>query len=254
MVFSETWESHLRHLKEVFKWLQDVDLKIKHSNCEFFKSKFHYLGYLVGTNSVQPLPEKLATKEALEPPKNVDELQHFLGLVGLYRKFIPFFAYVMACLDTMLRKGTVFKWTKQYNDVFNLLKSDLAKMPRLQYPNPNKSFKLFTNVSKHSYAGILHQQEVCNQANVVPNLIPITYSLGSFSKTQQLWNTTQKECYTVYRSIQKFSFYLAGIKCTFYCDHKPLAPFFTTGMSSPLLDHWALELQKCDIQCKGRGM
>ena len=31
MVFSETWESHLKHLEEVFKWIQDVDLKIKHS-------------------------------------------------------------------------------------------------------------------------------------------------------------------------------------------------------------------------------
>ena len=46
MVFSEMWESHLRHLKEVFKQLQDADLKIKCSKCEFFKSKVHYLGIL----------------------------------------------------------------------------------------------------------------------------------------------------------------------------------------------------------------
>ena len=59
LVFSETCKSHLRHLKEVFKWLQDVDLKIKCCKCEFFKSKFHYLGYLVGINGVQPLPERL---------------------------------------------------------------------------------------------------------------------------------------------------------------------------------------------------
>ena len=35
-----------------------------------------------------------------------------------------------------------------------------------------------------------------------------------------------------------------------YCNHKPLAPFFTTGISSPVLDHWALELQQSDIQFK----
>ena len=98
-------------------------------------------------------------------------------------------------------------------------------MPRLQYPNPNKSFKLFTDVSKHSYSGILHQKEVSDQENVVPNLVPIAYISGSFSKTQHLWNSTQKGCYTVYRSIQKFSIYLAGTKCTLYCNHKLLAPF-----------------------------
>ena len=38
MVFSEMWESHLGHLEEVFKWLQDAGLKIKCSKCEFCKS------------------------------------------------------------------------------------------------------------------------------------------------------------------------------------------------------------------------
>ena len=121
MDFSETWESHLRHLEEVFKWLQDVDLKIKCSKCEFFKSKVHYLGYIVGTDSVQPLLEKVAAIEALDPPHNIDELWHILGLVGFYRKFIPFFANITACLNTMLRKGAVFQWAKQCNNAFNLL-------------------------------------------------------------------------------------------------------------------------------------
>ena len=121
-------------------------------------------------------------------------------------------------------------------------------MPRLQYPNLNKQFKLFTDMSKHSYSGILHQEEVFKQLRVEPNLVPIAYFSGSFSKTEQLCKTTQKECYAVYQSIQKFSFYLAGTKCTLYFDHKPLDPFFTTGMSSLVLDHWALELQQFDIQ------
>ena len=79
----------------------------------------------------------------------------------------------------MLRKGVVFKSTKQCNNAFSLLKSDLVKMPILQYPNPNKAFKLFTNASKHSYSSILHQEEVPNEANVVPNLVPIAYFFWS---------------------------------------------------------------------------
>ena len=65
---------------------------------------------------------------------------------------------------------------------------------------------------------------------------------------QQLWNTSQKECYAVYRSIQKFLFYLAGTKWTLYYSHKPLVPFFTTGMFSQVLDCWVLELQQFNIQ------
>ena len=94
----------------------------------------------------------------------------------------------------------------------------------------------------------MHQEETPDEANTVPKLVPIAYFSGSFSKMQQLWNTTQKKCYAVYRSIQKFSFYLAGTKCILYCDHKLLAPFFTISMSSLLLDCWMLELQQFNIQ------
>ena len=98
-------------------------------------------------------------------------------------------------------------------------------------------------MSKNSYYGILHQEETPHHLGAEVILIPVVYFSGSFGRTQQLWNTTRKECYVVYRSIQKFAFYLAHTKCTLYCDHKPLALFFTTGMTSPVLNRWALELQ-----------
>ena len=124
---------------------------------------------------VQPLPEKIATIKALEPLKDIDELRQFLGLVGFYRKFIPFFADITACLNTMLRKGVTFQWTGQCNNAFKLLKSELVKMPTLQYPYPNKPFNLFTDASKHNYSGILHQEEMPKIPNAETNLIPVAY-------------------------------------------------------------------------------
>ena len=99
-------------------------MKIKCSKCNFSKSKVHYLDYLIGTDGVQPLPEKVATIQALEPPEDIKELWHFLGLVRFYRKFILFFANITAGLNTMLQKGAVFKWTEQCNSAFSLLMSD----------------------------------------------------------------------------------------------------------------------------------
>ena len=40
----------------------------------------------------------------------------------------------------MLRKGVTFDWVEQCENAFKLLKEELAKMPVLQYPNPNKPF------------------------------------------------------------------------------------------------------------------
>ena len=117
-------------------------------------------------------------------------------------------------------------------------------MPSLQYSDPNKTFKLFTDASNYSYSSILHEAQDEEPAQI----IPIAYFSGSFNHTQQLWNVTQKECYAVYRSINKFSFYLTGAECTLYCDHKLLAPFLTTGMKSKTMDRWALKLQQYSIK------
>ena len=99
MIFSETWQHHLEHLGEVFKWLEAADVNIKNRKCEFFKTKVHCLGFLVGISGVQPLPKRVTSIEAFEPPKDINRLGQFLGLAGFYRKFIPFFADITACLN-----------------------------------------------------------------------------------------------------------------------------------------------------------
>ena len=185
-------------------------MKIKYSKCEFFKSQVHYLGFLVGTQGVQPLPEKVATIEALEPPKDNDALRQFWGLVGFYRKFTPFFVDVMTCINTMMRKGAVFKWKEHCGNAFRLLKLELV-MSRLQYPNPNKLFMLFTDASKHSYSGIVHPEETPHHLGVEVNLIPVVYFSGSFGNSTAVEHNP-KGCYTVYRSIQKFDFLISRHK------------------------------------------
>ena len=191
----------------------------------------HYLGFLVGIDGVQPLSEKVAAIQAIQPPKHIDELRQFLGLVGFYRKFIPFFADVTLCLNKMLRKGVTFNWTTQCKNAFKLLKSKLVRIQAFHYPNPNKLFKLFTDTSKHSFPWVLHQEKSYYVPGTEASLIPIAYFSGSFSRTQQLWNTTKKECYAVYQSVQKFAFHLAGTECTLCCDHKPIA-------ISTILHYW----------------
>ena len=134
IIFLKTWKEHLEHLEQVFKALQEADLKIKQSKCEFFKSKVHYLGYLVGAEGVEPLPEKLEAIQKLAAPQNVDKLRQFLGLTGFYRKFVPFYADITQCLTKLLRKGIRYEWSDQCDNAFNTLIEELCKAPTLQYP------------------------------------------------------------------------------------------------------------------------
>ena len=92
IIFSDTEEEHLAHIKEIFKRLEAADLKMKRSKCDFFKKHIHYLGHLISADEIRPLKDKLDTIHDMPAPHNSEEVKQFLGLVGYYRKFVPQFA------------------------------------------------------------------------------------------------------------------------------------------------------------------
>ena len=68
--------------------------------------------------------------------------------------------------------------------------------------------------------------------------------------TATLDRNPKRMLHCVYKSINKFSFYLTETECTLYCEHKPLAPYLTTGMKSKTMDRWTLKLQQYNIKCQ----
>ena len=92
-------------------------------------------------------------------------------------------------------------------------KQNSLKCQPYNIQTPTKPFKLFTDASKNNYSRILYEEEQEQADTDEPGLIPIVYFSGTFNKTQQLWNTIQKECYAFYRSAQKLGVYLRVSDC-----------------------------------------
>ena len=92
IIFSNTEEEHLAHIKEIFRRLEAADLKMKRSKCNFFKKHIHYLGHLISADGIRPLKDKLDTIRDMPAPCSSKEVKQFLGLAGYYRKFVPHFA------------------------------------------------------------------------------------------------------------------------------------------------------------------
>ena len=142
----------------------------------------------------------------------------------------------------MTKKGAVFKWTKECDTAFKLLKEKLMEEPVLISPQVNKDFVIHCDASKYSYSGMLQQTRPGTD-----ELAPVAYFSGNFDKTQVKWNITEKEAYAIYKSAKRFAFYITRAKPTVFSDHKPLKNFFEGGMNIAKLDRWSLELQEFDI-------
>ena len=88
-------------------------------------------------------------------PENQTEVKQFLGLVGYYHKFMPCFSDISRPLSKLTRKDTPFIWMKQCHLAFNMLKDKLCEAPILCHPDSSKPYTLFTDASKHGWAGVL---------------------------------------------------------------------------------------------------
>ena len=159
------------------------------------------------------------------------EFHHFLGLTSYYRSFIPLFNDIPKPLNKLLKKGTKFQWSAQFQSTFEHLHKALCVKPIIQYPNTEKVYTLFTETSHYAYSGVLTEA-----VDGPDDLRPITYTSDSFSDKQQRWSATEKEAFVVYQSILKFDLYLKGAECILHSDHKPLHPFLSKGMKMPNLD------------------
>ena len=84
-------EEHLSHIKQVFKNLRNAKLSMTFSKCHFFTKEIQYLGHILSTKGIQPLPSKTQAIQTMHLPKMPKQVHAFLGLVGYYRKFIKNF-------------------------------------------------------------------------------------------------------------------------------------------------------------------
>ena len=123
IILSKDEEEHLEHLRIIFQRLKEASLKLKRSKCDFMNTHIHYLGHLISSNGIQPLPEKLRSIE------NMPALG--LGLTGYYQKFVPRFSDLSRPFTRLTRKDVLFEWTKECQACFKLLKEKTLHLPHI---------------------------------------------------------------------------------------------------------------------------
>ena len=111
IIFSRTPEEHLPHIKQVFEKSQAAKFSMKLSKCHFFTKEIQYLGHILSTKGIQPLPLRTQVIQHMHLPKTPKQVHSFLGLVGYYRKFIKNFEKIAKPLTLLTCQEVKFDWT-----------------------------------------------------------------------------------------------------------------------------------------------
>ena len=94
----------------------------------------------------------------MNPPTTPKQVRAFLGLVGYYRKFIRGFAKIAKPLTLLTRQQVKFDWTPEHQEAFIHLKEAIVQAPILHYPNPNKTYIVYTDASNDACGAQLSQE------------------------------------------------------------------------------------------------
>ena len=109
MVAIDTKEGHNELVKEVLKRLKENDLFIKPKKCKWKVREVEFLGVVIGPRGVEMQKEKVERVLNWLAPRNIKEVQKFLGLANYYRRFIRNFAKIAAPLHTLVKKEQKWK-------------------------------------------------------------------------------------------------------------------------------------------------
>ena len=158
LIYSQTLSDHIIHLRLVLQTLQDNQFFVKRSKCYFGQNLVEYLGHIVSDLGVSMDHKKVQAMMDWPEPKNVKELQGFLGLTGHYKHFVKGYASIATPL-TYLLKQNAYQWSLLAQQAFTALKVAMSSAPILILPNFDQVFVLETAASNFGIGVVLMQRE-----------------------------------------------------------------------------------------------
>jgi len=203
----------------VLQRLRKHNLKLQIDKCEFLRKEVTYLGHIISKNGILSDPAKLTAVKNFPTPKRVKDVQSFIGLAGYYRKFIKDFSKITKPLTILTKKDTKFDWTMEQQKAFNILKEKLTIAPVLHYPDFTRQFTIATDTSDYA---VLSQGPIDQDR-------PIAYASRILNKTEQNYNTTEKELLAIVWAVKYFRPYVYGTKFLIVTNHKPLRWLFSVN-------------------------
>ena len=104
-IYSDSWEEHLRTLKELFGRLRRAKITARPTKCLLGANRMEFLGHQIGGDVITLSSDNLEQVRKTPRPTTKKQVRSFLGLVSYYRDHIPAFAEISAPLSNLLKKG-----------------------------------------------------------------------------------------------------------------------------------------------------
>ena len=213
LICSADEETHFSTLEKVFSRLESHGFRLKLEKCEFLLTCIEYLGHIITSNGIKPVPSKVEAIVKAPKPVNVQQLRSFLGLINYYGKFIPNLSTLLHPLNALLQANKKWVWSSECAKAFQAAKNHLTSAVVLTHYDSSLPITLAADASAYGVGAVI--------SHVFPDKSerPIAFASRTLSSSEQNYAQLQKEALALVFGVQKFHRYLYGRNFTLITDH-----------------------------------
>ncbi|GBL64788.1 Transposon Tf2-6 polyprotein, partial [Araneus ventricosus] len=222
-------------LQQVFDRLTKFNLTLDPSKLQLCKTEITYLGFDLNANGFSPSEQNVNKVTNFPRPKNLKQVQMFLGMLNYFRGLIYDYAGIVEPLVKLTKKNTPFVWSVECENAFNTVQEIILKKPTLKNFDPNLPISLITDASKIAICGILLQKK----DNVY---YPLEFFSRKLTPAECKYPSIRRELLAIYASVKHFHDQLLGEKFELLTDAKPLTKYQSLDKKPEIVARWLLYL------------
>uniref|UniRef100_A0ABD2X4Y4 RNA-directed DNA polymerase n=2 Tax=Trichogramma kaykai TaxID=54128 RepID=A0ABD2X4Y4_9HYME len=241
LVISRDVDEHIRHLGKLFETMERENITANFDKLELFRNEIKYVGHVITNDGIYPDPEKIDLIRHFPAPKNVKQVQGFLGMINFLSCYTDRIAFEAQPLLELTKKGNKWHWTAMEDAAFERVKSLFCKHAFLHHPLRHKPYVLMTDASTKALGAALCQYDDSNNIRIV------SLASRTLKGAEKNYFTTELKLLAIVWSLQKFRTFIVGAKVLVQSDHKALSFLLNCRFLNSRLTRWMLAIQDYDL-------
>ncbi|GBG80928.1 hypothetical protein CBR_g31484 [Chara braunii] len=241
LVYSQTSEDHLEHLRRVLETLHRAKYKANRDKCEFVGQELEYLGHFVTPEGISPFSDKIQAIQEWSEPQNVTDVRSFLGLASYYQRFTKGYSKIAAYLTKLQCEERSFDFSEDARESFLALKVALLSAELLRIYDPLLPTRITTNVSGYSIGVVLEQHDGMDWhlAEYFSKKVPVVHSIDDARK---------KELLAFVHSLKRWRHFLLGrSQFRWVTNNNPLVFYKTQDTFNSTIARWMTFIDQFDF-------
>src|SRR5260221_102726 len=216
--------------------------------CNFHMDTVEYLGFILTPTGLHMDLAKVAAIQNWLEPRNVHDVQSFLGFTNFYCRFIADYSQMTLPLTNLCKKATPWSFGERETTAFRTLKNTFSTAPVLCHWVPDLWMTVETDASDHTIAGILSVTTKDNEIR------PVAFFSCSLQGVERNYDTHDKELLAIFEAFKNWRHFLEGSAKVIdtVTNHKNLEYFTSSKKLSHRQARWAEFLAQFNMKVRFR--